>query len=301
MPDFQVIHCPICGESDFNSFLTTTDFFVSGETFEIRQCAGCGMKITFNAKDETHIGKYYQSEKYVSHSNTGKGIVNLLYHSVRKYMLGRKRKLVEKVSGSRQGHVLDVGAGTGYFLNEMITHGWQVEGTEKSPEARKFASENFSFELKPADDLFSFTDNSFDVITLWHVLEHVHLLNEYMHIFFRLLNPGGKLIIALPNWKSYDARHYGKFWAAWDVPRHLWHFAPEQISLLGKRHNFNLDDMYKMPFDSFYVSILSESYKQSKSALLKGLFFGMISWLTGFSGKGKGSSVIYVFKKDYEN
>lgn len=300
MSEFQIKQCPVCGESDFSSYLTTNDFFVSGEKFEIKQCAGCEMKITFNAKDEYHIGRYYQSEEYVSHSNTGKGIVNSVYHLVRKYMLGQKRKLIEKVSKNHLGHILDVGTGTGFFLNEMKIHGWKVEGTEKSPEARKFAEDHFDLNLKPADALLNFDRNSFDVITLWHVLEHIHRLNEYMDAFSRVLKPEGKLIIALPNWSSFDARYYEKYWAAWDVPRHLWHLAPPQMKILGKRYNFRLQKMYNMPFDSFYVSILSEKYKKSKFPIFKGVLVGKISWFSSLIGKGRGSSVIYVFEKNLQ-
>ncbi len=298
MSEFQINQCPVCGETEFSPFLTTTDFFVSGETFEIRQCIGCETKITFKAEDEDHISRYYQSEEYISHSNTGKGIVNYIYHHVRKYMLGRKRKLIERAVGNRQGHILDVGTGTGFFLKEMKMHGWHAEGTEKSTEARKFAEDHLNLKLKPDDALLDLKENSFDVITLWHVLEHIHRLNEYMDTFSQLLKPEGKLIIALPNWASYDARHYGRFWAAWDVPRHIWHLAPGQMKRLGKRYNFRLMSTHNMPFDSFYVSILSEKYKNSKFSLLKGVFFGKISWLYSLTGKGRGSSVIYVFEKN---
>ena len=151
--------------------------------------------------------------------------------------------------------------------------------------------------LFPDDELFRLTDGSLNVITLWHVLEHIHRLEENMEAFGRLLKPGGKLIIAVPNHTSFDARKYRKYWAAWDVPRHIWHFSPSHMRQFGERFGFRLNNMHNMPFDSFYVSILSEKYKKSNLALIKGLFFGMISWLIGFTGKGRGSSVIYVFDK----
>ncbi len=297
MSDFQIKKCPICNSTDFSPFLTTTDFFVSGEQFNILHCNGCGLKITANAKDEENIGRYYQSEEYISHSNTGKGVVNVLYHMVRKYMLGRKRKLVEKAAGSIKGNILDVGTGTGYFLNEMKSHGWRVTGTERSSEAREFSKQKFNLSLKPDEELFRLSDQSFDVITLWHVLEHIHRISENMEAFSRLLKPGGKLIIAVPNRTSFDAGKYNEYWAAWDVPRHLWHFAPKNMRLLAEKHGFEVKSMHNMPFDSFYVSILSEKYKKSSLPLFKGLLTGKLSWLISLTGKGRASSVIYVLDK----
>ncbi len=297
MPKFIVQVCPVCGGKDFKPFLSCTDFFVSGEKFIIKECDSCGFKITKNIENEENIGRYYQSEKYISHSNTSKGLVNSVYHSVRKYMLGRKRHLVEKSTGLKKGQLLDVGTGTGFFLNEMKVHGWQVTGTEKSSDARDFAKKEFNLENLPSEGLFNLKSNSFDVITLWHVLEHIHRLNENMETFHRLLKAEGKLIIAVPNHDSADAKHYREYWAAYDVPRHIWHFAPEQMKLFGKKHGFKLESLHTMPFDSFYVSILSEKYKKSKLSLLKGIFYGKISWLNSIFNPGKCSSVIYVFQK----
>ena len=298
MAKFNVSRCPVCDGKVFITFLTCTDYFVSGEEFKIKKCSSCGFKITENIEDEENIGRYYQSEKYISHSNTSKGIVNLVYHSVRKYMLGRKRRLVEKLTGLRNGEILDVGTGTGFFLNEMKEYGWRVTGTEKSSEARDFAKNEFMLNNLPSELLFTLKDKSFDAITLWHVLEHIHQLNENMATFNHLLKNDGKLIIAVPNNDSSDAKHYHKFWAAYDVPRHIWHFAPKQMKLLGEKHGFKLTSLYPMPFDSFYVSLLSEKYKKSKLALLKGIFHGKISWLNSVFNPAKCSSVIYIFEKN---
>lgn len=297
MAVFNIQQCPVCGSKQFKPFITCTDFFVSGEQFEIRECSGCGFKFTANAEDEENIGRYYQSEEYISHSNTSKGFVNAVYHRVRSYMLGRKSRLVEKTTGLKTGHILDVGTGTGYFLNEMKTHGWRVTGTEKSADARNFAKKEFGVEIDEPEQLFQFENESFDAITLWHVLEHIHRLDENMQAFSRLLKPDGKLIIAVPNHTSYDARHYKEFWAAWDVPRHLWHFGPEQMKLFGEKYGFQLQLLHTMPFDSFYVSLLSEKYKKSNLALFKGLMYGKISWLKSLMNKNRCSSVIYVFGK----
>ena len=298
MPKFIVNVCPVCGGSSFKSFLTCADFFVSGEEYNIKQCSSCGFKITENIEDEINIGRYYQSDEYISHSNTSKGLVNSVYHTVRKTMLGRKRRLVERATSLKTGHLLDVGTGTGFFLNEMKEQGWQVTGTEKSSDARNFAKKEFNLENLPSEELFNMEDNSFDAITLWHVLEHIHKLNENMEAFYRLLKNNGKLLIAVPNHDSYDAKHYKEFWAAYDVPRHIWHFAPGQMKIFGEKHGFKLLSLHAMPFYSFYVSMLSEKYKKSKMTVLKGIFYGKISWLKSIFNSGKCSSVIYVFGKN---
>jgi len=297
MSVFNINQCPVCGNNNFKTFITCTDFFVSGEQFEIRECGECGFKFTANAENEESIGRYYQSEEYISHSNTSKGLVNAAYHQVRNYMLGCKRQLVEKATGTKSGQIIDVGTGTGFFLNEMKNRGWEVSGTEKSEDAREFAQKEFDLEIKKPEQLFQFENESFDAITLWHVLEHIHQLDENMQTFSRLLKPEGKLIIAVPNHTSYDARHYKEFWAAWDVPRHLWHFGPKQIKQFGEKYGFRLQSLHTMPFDSFYVSLLSEKYKKSKLPLFKGLMHGKISWLKSLADKKKCSSVIYVFGK----
>ena len=300
MSKFLIRQCPVCDNEHFTHFLTTTDFYVSGEEFEIKQCTGCGLKFTSDAEDEDSMGAYYQSDKYISHSNTGKGLVNGIYHLVRRYMLRRKRKLIETITGKKKGLLLEVGAGTGFFLKAMKKHGWQVTGTEKNPEAQKFAKDKFNLELKDPEAIFRLNSEGFDVITLWHVLEHIHKINENIEAFCRLLKPDGKLIIAIPNRASYDARHYRKYWAAWDVPRHIWHFTPFQMKILGKKHGLRLHSTHNMPFDSFYISILSEKYKRSAFPLFKGLLFGKISYLIGLTGKDRGSSVIYVFEKELQ-
>lgn len=297
MAKFNILQCPVCGKSNFSVSVICTDYFVSGEKFNVKRCESCDFKITEDLEDESNIGKYYQSEDYISHSNTTKGLVNSAYHTVRKYMLGRKRKLVEKSTALKTGQILDVGTGTGFFLNEMKSAGWQTTGTEKSEDARLFSKNEFGLNVLDTEELFTLKNESFDAITLWHVLEHIHRLNENMQKFKELLKPQGKLIIALPNHNSYDARHYKEFWAAWDVPRHIWHFGPEQMKQFGEKYELKLIGLQTMPFDGFYVSILSEKYKKSKFALLKGIFYGNISFWESIFKPENCSSLIYIFEK----
>lgn len=294
---FSAGPCPVCNNIEFEPFLTCNDFFVSNEKFEIKQCSSCGFKITFNIANEDNIGKYYQSQNYISHSNTEKGLVNRMYHLVRSFMLHVKCKHVERATGLKTGHILDIGTGTGFFLNEMNRKGWKVTGTEKSEDARLFSSKKFNLEVLPSESLFDLEAERFDVVTLWHVLEHIHKIDDNLKKFRTILKPKGKLIIAVPNHTSYDARHYKSYWAAYDVPRHIWHFSPGQMKMFAQKHGFTLKSIHPMYFDSFYVSLLSEKYKKSSAAFLKGIFIGKISFLISLFNKERCSSVIYILEK----
>ena len=289
--------CPVCGGKRFRSFLTCKDHYVSGEQFEISECEGCGLKITNNIEPEENADRYYQSENYISHSNTSKGFINLIYHQIRRYMLGRKRRLIERLSKRKSGSLLDIGTGTGFFLNGMANHGWKVTGTEKSESAREFAREKFNIHINTPSDINSFNGKQFNIITLWHVLEHIYNLNEYMEQLVRLMKDDGFLIIAVPNSTSFDARFYKKFWAAYDVPRHIWHFSPEQVKLLGEKHGLKLNGIKKMPFDAFYISILSERYRGTKMPFIRGVVTGKTAWFLSLFDHRKSSSLIFIFKK----
>lgn len=288
--------CPVCGKQDSRTEFTVTDFFVSGEVFPVIRCQNCGFRLTGKAPGPGESGRYYQSESYISHSNTRQGIVNRLYHIVRRVMLKKKAGFVKKTTGLANGTLLDIGAGTGHFLHVMQQLGWIVSGTEKDAKARNFSQEQWGIRLLPDEGLFSLPDRSFDAITLWHVLEHLYSPLDYLKKAALLLKPGGCLIIALPNPASHDARHYREYWAAWDVPRHLWHFQPENMEKLALKAGFTLRRIKRMPFDAFYVSILSEKYRGSKTALLKGLFHGKVSWLLSLASPKKCSSLMYEFR-----
>ncbi len=287
--------CPVCKSTNINKFLESNDFSTSHEDYTIFKCNDCSFAFTQDIPDEESIGKYYKSEEYVSHSDTKKGLFFKLYHIVRNYMLKSKQKTVEKISGKKSGELLDIGTGTGYFINQMKTGGWTVTGIEQDEDARNFGKSNFGLNVFDKDKLFEFEENSFDVVTMWHVLEHIHRYNEYLTQIKKILKPGGKLIIAVPNYTSYDAKHYQKYWAAYDLPIHLWHFSPNSIKLLLSKYDFNLIKKKGMSFDSFYVSILSEKYKKSSLGLIKGVFFGGISLISAWGNVNNYSSIIYMF------
>ncbi len=286
----------MCGKQDSRTLFTVTDFFVSGENFPIIRCLNCGFRLTGKAPGPAESVRFYQSESYISHSNTRQGFVNRLYHIVRRYMLKKKAGFVIKTTGLAKGNLLDIGAGTGHFLHVMQQRGWSVSGTEKDVKARNFSMEQWGIGLLPDECLFTLPDQTFDAITLWHVLEHLHSPLDYLKKAASLLKPGGCLIVALPNPGSTDARHYREYWAAWDVPRHLWHFLPENMEKLALKAGFTLRHICRMPFDAFYVSILSEKYRGSKAALLKGTFYGTLSWILSLASPKKCSSLIYEFR-----
>ena len=290
-------NCPSCGSASVFAALSAKDYTVTGELFEIWHCDDCSGRFTQNIPVLSEIGKYYQSANYVSHSDTSKGLINRLYHIVRNYTLGSKRKLIQKITGKEKGSLLDVGAGTGAFSNAMQQAGWQVTALEPDDTARKNAAAKYGLQLQSSDNLFSLEANQFDAITMWHVLEHVHDLHGYLEKYHSVLKPGGRLVIAVPNYTSYDAKAYGEFWAAYDVPRHLYHFSPKSMKILGRSKGFTLVDTKPMWFDSFYVSMLSEQYKNGSGNLIGAVWNGLVSNFVTLRDKNRCSSVIYVFAK----
>jgi 2-polyprenyl-3-methyl-5-hydroxy-6-metoxy-1,4-benzoquinol methylase len=209
-----------------------------------------------------------------------------------------KRRLVESESGKKKAVLLDVGAGTGAFADEMHRNGWKVIGLEPDKTAKENALKNYSLQLGELGAIFSFKPETFDAITMWHVLEHVHQLHEYVEAFHRILKKDGTLFIAVPNYTSYDAKKYAAYWASYDVPRHLYHFSPKALNALVKQHGFAISDYKPMWFDSFYISMLSEQYKSGKSNLPAAFWAGCRSNIRALNHVKRCSSVIYVVKKD---
>jgi 2-polyprenyl-3-methyl-5-hydroxy-6-metoxy-1,4-benzoquinol methylase len=214
-------------------------------------------------------------------------------------MVKRKLKLVCNQSKKKTGKILDIGCGTGHFLNEAKRKGWETFGTEKNERAIKFAIESFNIFVKPEHHIYKFPKASFDVITLWHVLEYMEDISEIMEKIYDLLLPDGIVVIAVPNHNSYDAKHYQIRWAGYDIPRHLWHFTPKTMELFVNKFKFNIIHKSTMPFDTFYVSLLSEKYKKTRGfiAFVSAMFTGAVSNINALFDKNKGSSIIYVLKK----
>lgn len=286
--------CPNCGDTNIFKVLSAKDYTVSEEEFEIWECKNCTQRFTQNVPEQENIGKYYQSENYISHSDTSKGLINNLYHKVRKRTLLQKKDLIEKTTGKKTGNILDVGAGTGAFLNTMKNANWNCTGIEPDKAAREKALELYNINLKEAEKLYLLSPQSFDAITLWHVLEHVHQLHKQVEQLKNLLSPEGKLFIAVPNYTSGDEKIYDKYWAAYDVPRHLYHFSPKAMEILLNAHGLKLEKTKPMWYDSVYVSMLSEKYKSGDSHPIKAFINGMISNLETVSDHTKCSSLIYI-------
>jgi 2-polyprenyl-3-methyl-5-hydroxy-6-metoxy-1,4-benzoquinol methylase len=288
--------CPVCLSNDIHPLLTVKDYMVSKENFVIWQCEECSLRFTQDVPGADSIGPYYKSEDYISHTNTSKGLVNKLYQAVRNFTMGQKAGLVKKQTGISSGNLLDVGSGTGAFLHTMQQQGWQVTGIEPDETARAVATKEYGLRLKDPSELFQFQPASFDAITLWHVLEHVHELHPYIEQLKNLLKPNGKIFIAVPNYKSGDADSYRLKWAAYDVPRHLYHFTPKSMEALVKQHGLIISAKKPMWFDSFYISMLSSKYKNGKTNWIGAVVTGVQSNLKALANTDKCSSVIYVVR-----
>ncbi len=290
--------CPLCGSTRVGEVLKVKDHTVSGEYFPVWHCSDCTVRFTQDVPDEAGIGRYYQSSGYISHSDTEKGLVNWLYHRVRQFTLGNKRRLVQRHTGLAGGCLLDVGCGTGAFAHTMVKAGWSVTGLEPDAAARAKATALYGFRPQEAGVLFSLVPGSYDVITLWHVMEHVHQQEAYVRRLYELLAPGGKLIIAVPNYTAADAGYYKESWAAYDVPRHLFHYSPVAMTRLVQKAGFSDPVLRPMWFDSFYIAMLSEKYRHGRGNLIRAVWNGFRSNLVALGNKGRCSSVIYVFGKD---
>ena len=277
-----------------NIFLNVKDHSVSGEEFQLLHNRELEILETYPQPSLNALPEYYKSEDYISHTDTRRNLLEKVYHLVRNISLKRKLKLINSFS-SKEKNLLDVGCGTGYFLQIAQENKWSVCGIEPNEAARNIANKTTNNVVFETEHLFKFNQNSFDVITLWHVLEHLPDLENHISILKSLLKPNGTLIIAVPNYKSYDAKHYKEYWAAFDVPRHLWHFSQKAISILVAKEKMKVVKTLPMKFDSYYVSLLSEKYKSGWMNVFNAFRIG---WLSNFKAKQttEYSSIIYCVK-----
>ncbi len=277
--------------SNKKHFLTVTDYSVSKEIFDLYHDEELDMLITHPQPSLDVLGEYYESADYISHTDSKRSLFEKAYHFVKGIALKNKLNLINSLQPNK-GKILDIGAGTGEFLSVAKQNGWETTGVEPSDKAKQIAiNKGVSF----VEAIAQLEDRSFDVITMWHVLEHVPDLDLQIKELKRLLKPTGSLIIAVPNFKSFDAEYYGKFWAAYDVPIHFWHFSKKAIQKLFQKEQMELVKILPMKFDSFYVSLLSEKYKTGRMNFIKAFLIGLWSNIRAKSDL-EYSSHIYVLK-----
>ena len=281
-------NCPICKNSDFTRVLKTRDYYFSQEAFDIIKCTNCGFRKTDPIPDANHIGKYYNSENYISHNSSARGFINKIYSLAQNLNFYLKFSAIRKYVP--RGTWMDYGAGNGAFVKYIQSKGTHIDGYEPSDQARQ----NSSVQLKDIGKYPSDT-TTYSCITMWHVLEHIHNLNELIDQHYHHLSQQGILVIAVPNINSYDSSFYGPYWAALDTPRHLWHFREKDLKSLLVQHGFEHLATKGMPLDSYYVSLLSEKYKQGSK--LRAPLVGFYSNFKARTNQYPFSSQIYIFRK----
>ncbi len=291
----RLTNCPLCKSGLFLNHAEIIDYSISGEKFLLCKCSSCNLIFTNPRPTQENIGPYYNSENYISHQDNPNNFVNRIYKTVRYFTLKKKVSWINRYATDK-GNLLDVGCGTGYFLAEASKSGWKTVGVEPNETAREQAK------LKNLNVLSSIEEidpnERYQVITLFHVLEHIHDLRKSTKKLIKLLDKGGRLLIAVPNYRSYDSKHYGKYWASLDVPRHLYHFTQESMQQLAKIFDLEIVSQEPMIFDSYYVAMLSEKYLQSKGikAYFKALKIGLISNWKARSNNNY-SSILFILKK----
>lgn len=291
----KIDKCPICNEQKLGFLYACKDYSTSGEIFNISICLSCDFIFTNPRPKDENLGKYYLSDNYISHTNKRESFFEKAYHLVRKISIKWKLRLVKKYA-KRKSH-LDIGCGTGEFLSVCKQSGFETIGVEPSEKARKQAVENYGLTVFESIEISNIAASSVETISMWHVLEHVPNLIDTIQNLNRILISDGTLLIAVPNPKSWDAKYYKAYWAAWDVPIHLWHFSKKNMIELFSEHGFILKKTKPMLFDSFYVALLSEEYKSGRKNWIKAIMVGLYSNLIGIFSNNGCSSTIYIFVK----
>ena len=289
----KLSQCPICGKSDFGFYLKTKDYFLTQEVFTLDKCNHCNFVFTNPIPGISELSKYYDSPDYLSHTADSFSFTGQVYKLFRNANIKNKFKIISNRAKGKS--ILDIGCGTGELLNYFQQKGWDVRGVEPNKSARYFASKNYNLDVFDENKIDHYEKNSFDVISMWHVLEHVPDLNSRMNQLKNLIKNDGLIIIALPNLNSPDAVKYGSHWAGLDVPRHLYHFTEDTFQVLLKKHNMELIESLPMKFDAYYVSLLSEKYLGKKIPYLPAFMNGLQSNLLAQKANNY-SSMIFVVK-----
>ena len=273
------------------------DHVVSSEQFDLWQCSDCNFRFIQNAPAENEIGRYYDSETYMSHATGKTGFFNSLYQTARTYSVWWRYRVIKNSGATTKGTLLDIGCGVGAFAAYMQKKGWTVTALEPDADARKSAMELYRLQAEPMERMHQLPGESFDVITLWHVLEHVHDIHGYMEQIYRLLKKDGLLVIAVPNFTSTDAGHYKEYWDAYDAPRHLFHFSPTAMLSITWQHGFSIINKKTFWLDANYASLLSEQHIHGKARWVAAAWHALLSNLKAFTNKDKASAITYLLKK----
>lgn len=271
---------------------STQDYLVSGETFSIRWDESKGFAATYPQPDAKKLGLYYESDAYISHNEPQQSVVGFLYRFARRYMFRVKHKMFKKLLPA-DATILDYGCGTGGFLEYTYSQSYRSFGVETSAKAREQATRK---NLAVAESWENLAQEKFNLISMWHVLEHVSDLDHCVQEIQNRLDINDILLIAVPNLNAFDALHYAEFWAAFDVPRHLWHFSQRGIKQLIEPNGFELIAQHPLILDALYIAYVSEKHKNSRFPLIKGIFRGLQSnWKAKKTGEY--SSLVYLFRK----
>ena len=273
-------------------YIKVKDSFYSNENFTLFLNESNEVLYTSPKPSERKLSEYYSSSQYLSHKNSGSTIFSKIYFISRSCMVFLKKELISGLC-PQPGRIVDVGSGTGDFLSAQKKIGWITLGIEPSLKAREIAEK---LNVSHVSSLKELEERTQDVITFWHSLEHVYDLDETLNQAKRVLKNKGYLIVACPNYTSWDAKYYRKNWAAWDVPRHLRHFSPNSLNLILNKEGFSQVQKKPLFLDAFYVSILSEKIQKNTFGFLKGILIGLVSNMIGFVSTNY-SSHIYVFEK----
>ncbi len=288
--------CPLCGDERIRDLMTCPDCLTHRGSFRVAGCETCGFRFLNPYPSRDDIGVFYAAEDYVPVSNTTKGWINKGYHLARRIMLRAKRGLVTRHSRRVTGRLLDIGCGTGEFAGYMLSSGWEAQGVEPCKPARESAQKRFGLPVADVSEQPALPDGHYDVITLWHALEHAHDLNHSMREVSRLLAPDGTVFIGVPNHACYDAEYYGAHWAAYDAPRHLYHFVPDTLRRLADKHGFTVTALLPLLFDPLYIPLLTEKGREDGS-YLRGLYVAAISFFQSLMDAERCSAVTYVLRK----
>ena len=292
----EITTCPICESNESYTYLESRNFRINEVPFDVKECKSCSLRYTSPLPEITEIGQYYATENYISHTGTKKGLINTLFHTVRFITLRQKQRLIKSIAKGKKH--LDIGAGNGVFLEFMQSKGWDISGIELDDESRKAIEQKLKLNIAKTVQENKEVE-AYDVITMWHVLEHVYNLKTDIEAIKNKLKPNGSLVVAVPNCASYDEERYQAFWSAYDLPIHLYHFRPKNIEDLFAQFDMEVVAIKPMKFDAFWISLESEKYKNgNKNSLgvyFRGFYYGLISNLK--ASNGSYSSQIYIIKK----